>query len=407
MNNRLPSGWSIKKIKEIGQIVTGTTPSTTNPDYWGGDVPFISPSDFNSKISIGNTERFLTSYGAKKGRLLPPNSVLVTCIGSIGGVALNAKKSVTNQQINAIIPHHNIVNRFCLYSILFNVDELRKNAGLTTLPIINKSTFENIKVITPPLAEQKKIATILTAVDTVIEKTEAQIEKLQLLKKGMMQELLTKGIGHTEFKDSPLGRIPKGWVVTTCEEVCKEIVVGIVIKPSQYYTKNGIRALRSANVRETGLNNDNMIYISQESNNLLRKSKVSMGDIVTVRTGYPGTSAVVTKQFEGSNCIDLIISRPSSKVNSYFLSNWINSDFGRGLVLQAQGGLAQQHFNVGDMKKLLVVLPSLTEQERIVSIIETINEKKDIVINKLEKYRFLKKAIMQDLLTGKVRVKID
>ena len=185
-----------------------------------------------------------------------------------------------------------------------------------------------------------------SSVDDVIEKTRDQIDKLKDLKTGMMQELLTNGIGNSAFKDPPVGRIPEGGEVCMASEVADEAMVGVVSKPTQYYVDSGVPALRSANVREGGLTMENLKYFSKESNDLLKKSKLRKGDLLTVRTGYPGTTAVVTEDFEGCNCIDVVITRPSERMNSDFFSLWVNSDNGKGQVLKAQGGLAQQHFNV-------------------------------------------------------------
>ena len=190
-------------------------------------------------------------------------------------------------------------------------------------------------------------------------------------------------------------------------EVAEEVMVGVVIKPTQYYVDSGIPALRSANVRENGLTMENLKYFSIESNEKLKKSKLRKGDLLTVRTGYPGTTAVVTDGFEGCNCIDVVITRPSERMNSNFFSMWVNSDGGKGQVLKAQGGLAQQHFNVGDMKNLLIVVPPLEEQKSIFGVVDSVAKKISTAEARLDQVGKVKKALMQDLLTGKVRVNVS
>jgi type I restriction enzyme S subunit len=182
--------------------------------------------------------------------------------------------------------------------------------------------------------------------------------------------------------------------------------VGIVIKPTQYYVDNGVPALRSANVQINFVNSDNLVYISDKSNNLLSKSMLREGYVVSVRTGYPGTSAVVPKEFDGVNCIDLIISKPKPEILPKYLSTWVNSAFGKDQVLKSQGGLAQQHFNVGQMKKLVVCKPDVKEQEQILKVLDT----QDLLISneeeRLKKLVKTKTGLMQDLLSGQVRVKV-
>ena len=287
---------------------------------------------------------------------------------------------------------------------------------------ITRLTLEKIndfQVPFPPIHQQRKIARILTTVDNLIEKTEALIAKYQAIKQGMMHDLFTRGLdsrGHLRptydeapelYNESELGWIPKKWELVKCDDICKEIVVGIVIQPAQYYISEGVPVLRSANVRETGIDPSDLVYMSEESNRLLAKSMLHSGDIVTVRTGYPGTSCVVTPEFDGANCVDILISRPGPRIRSAFLSIWINSDYGKNQVLRMQGGLAQQHFNVGELKNLLVALPSSEEQERMESALFAQQAQVYSERAQLLKLKALKTGLMQDLLTGKVRVKVD
>lgn len=267
----------------------------------------------------------------------------------------------------------------------------------------------------PALEEQCRIVAMLDTVDEAIVKTEAVIAKLKQVRAGLLNDLLTRGldkhgqlrdpITHPEqFQDSPLGRIPKEWGMKTCQSVCREIVVGIVVKPAQYYVEEGVPVLRSANVREEGIQMTDLVFISDESNALLSKSIIRTGDVVTVRTGYPGTSCVVPSALDGANCVDLIISRPSAEIVPTFLALWINSPFGRDQVLRVQGGLAQQHFNVGELKTLLIAKPGRNEQVRIVERIATLDSCISLEVETEAKLSCLKSGLMTDLLTGRVRV---
>jgi type I restriction enzyme S subunit len=207
------------------------------------------------------------------------------------------------------------------------------------------------------------------------------------------------------FKPSEVGGIPTNWLTRPCSAISELITVGIVVRPTQYYAAQGVPALRSANIREDGIDDQDLVFISEKANALLSKSQVRTGDVLTVRTGYPGTSAVVPPRFAGSNCIDILITRPSKAANPYYLSAWINSSLGKHQVLRNQGGLAQQHFNVGDLRNLIVALPpTLAEQE---AIAEALNDA-DALIKALEqllaKKRQLKQGAMQELLTGKKRL---
>jgi type I restriction enzyme, S subunit len=207
------------------------------------------------------------------------------------------------------------------------------------------------------------------------------------------------------YKKTEVGVIPEDWDTRPCSALSGLITVGIVIRPAQYYAKQGVPALRSANIREEGIDDADMVFISEKANALLSKSQVWTGDVLIVRTGYPGTSAVVPPSFAGSNCVDILITRPSKAVSSIFLSAWINSSFGKSQVLRKQGGLAQQHFNVGDLRNLVVALPpTKAEQDAIGGALSDVDALIGALDRLVAKKRDLKQAAMQQLLTGQTRL---
>jgi type I restriction enzyme S subunit len=206
------------------------------------------------------------------------------------------------------------------------------------------------------------------------------------------------------YKQTEVGVIPEEWDISPCSAVSERIMVGIVIRPSQYYVKNGVPAFRSANIREEGINDLDLVFISEASNLVLSKSQTRTGDVLTVRTGYPGTSAVVHSKHAGCNCIDILITRPSDKVDSEWLAIWINSPFGKEQVLRNQGGLAQKHFNVGDLRNLVVALPQLPEQRAIAAVLSDVDALLGGLARLIAKKRDLKQAVMQQLLTGQTRL---
>ena len=211
---------------------------------------------------------------------------------------------------------------------------------------------------------------------------------------------------NAAYRQTEVGLIPDDWNTFPCSALSAFITVGIVVRPAQYYVANGVAALRSANIREDGISDAEMVFISERANALLSKSQVRSGDVLTVRTGYPGTSAVVPPRLSGANCIDILITRPiGAVVSSRFLAAWINSSHGRGQVLRNQGGLAQQHFNVGDLRDLLVALPpTKAEQEAIAEALSDADALVESLEQLLAKKRHLKQGVMQDLLTGKKRL---
>jgi type I restriction enzyme S subunit len=200
--------------------------------------------------------------------------------------------------------------------------------------------------------------------------------------------------------------VPSGWDAVEAQDICERISVGIVVKPKDYYVPEGegIKAFRSANVREGFIQDGNWTYISEHGHQKNKKSILKAGDVLVVRTGYPGTACVVTPEYEGTNCIDLIFARPDkTKVLPEFLCEFTNSEYGQKQVLDGQGGLAQQHFNVGAFNKLRVPLPPLHEQRKIADILSTWDRAIETTEALLATARTQKRALMQSLLTGKRR----
>lgn len=188
--------WRDYKISELGEIVTGITPSTKERSFWGGDIQFVTPADMDGSRYVQATERYVTAKGARIGRLLSKDSVLVTCIGSVGKMALASQPCVTNQQINAIVcnPEH---DPKCIYFALsFAMERLKHMAGVNVIPIINKSDFGKLKINLPPLEEQAIIARILDAMDITVERTREAVRQAQGVRKSLLGDLLSHGIGQ-------------------------------------------------------------------------------------------------------------------------------------------------------------------------------------------------------------------
>jgi type I restriction enzyme, S subunit len=411
--------WPEDSISNIGSVTVGGTPKTSVEKYWDGDVPWMASGDVHLK-RIFDVPKRITRLGLRSSNatLVDPPAVAIGLAGqgkTRGTAALVLCRLCTNQSVALITANPSRVNaEYLFFNLEYRYEELRSRSAGDGRAGLSKGLIEQIPVPLPHPSEQAKIAEILSRVDRAIEQTETLIAKQERIKTGLMQDLLTRGIEEHgnlrsesthQFKDSPVGRIPIEWEVKPCVAICKQIIVGIVIRPVQYYRPDGVSVLRSANVRENFIDPSNLVYMSAKDNDNLAKSQIFAGDLVTVRTGYPGTTAVVPPEFNGCNCVDVVISRPDyGKVRSSFLSIWINSDLGKRQVLEGQGGLAQQHFNVGAMKSLLVKVPGLPEQQRIEEYLMAQRCVDDELHRILSKLHALKTALMQDLLTGRMRV---
>ncbi|MCU7849629.1 MAG: restriction endonuclease subunit S [Candidatus Thiodiazotropha sp. (ex Lucinoma kastoroae)] len=302
------------------------------------------------------------------------------------------------------------VDPYYLYFYLITDGFNARMAGLergANYPAVRDSDVKNTWLPLPPLPEQNKIAHILSTVQRAIEAQERIIQTTTELKKALMQKLFTEGLRNESQKHTEIGLVPESWEVVRCEEVCEKTTVGIVVKPSKYYVPAGVSALRSQNVRVDRMQLEPMVYISKEANEgAVAKSQLRTGDVLIVRTGANlGMSCVLPPEFDGCNCIDLLIIRTvTGRLNGRFLSRFINSEAAKLQVGAGKIGLAQPHFNVGTVKRIFVPVPLLEEQGEIVSSLELIDKKHDLASSKRNVLQDLFRTLLHELMTAKTQV---
>lgn len=183
--------WKEWKLGELGEVITGNTPSTSKPQYYGGKYNFVSPADISEQRFIENTKTTLSDLGFEQTRKIPAGSVLFVCIGStIGKVAQNMYSCATNQQINSLVPSSNFSGDFIYYLLLHESNRIAELAGNHAVPIVNKSTFSDVSVLCPrEKEEQERVAGYLGTLDDLIYAQTQKIDTLKTHKKGLMQQL--------------------------------------------------------------------------------------------------------------------------------------------------------------------------------------------------------------------------
>jgi len=181
--------WEEKSIGDVGEVVTGSTPSTAKREYYGGDIPFVSPADISELRFVETTKTTLTELGFAQTRPIRAGSTVFVCIGSIGKVAQIRRDSATNQQINSVIPNSDHDDAFVYYALVQNADRVTKLAGVQTLPIVNKSQFSSVPLMVPRPDEQRRIAACLSSLDDLIAAQSEKLKALRTHKRGLMQQL--------------------------------------------------------------------------------------------------------------------------------------------------------------------------------------------------------------------------
>ena len=272
---------------------------------------------------------------------------------------------------------------------------------------------ERVVPFTNSIPEQKKIASILTSVDEVIENTSRQIDKLQDLKKATMNELLTKGIGHTEFKDSELGQIPKSWDVKQLKEVTIKIRdgnYGADYPSASEMLKTGVPFLTSTVIgNNQKIDRGKLKYISREKHTQLSKAHIKKNDVLfTNRGASVGNVAIVGEDLNDANIgPQLTFLRVNENILGEYLYESLQSMYFKIQLNSLDSGSAMNFFGIGTTERLQIAVPPISEQKKIAYVLSATNTTIESKRQKLSQTKSLKKSLMQDLLRGKVRVTVN
>lgn len=191
-NKYIPEEWTYCKLGDIATIVTGKTPPTDKVENYGDEYPWVTPTDISENREIYITERSLSKYGFENNVILPKDTLLVTCIASIGKNTILKKQGSCNQQINALLPNEKYNTEFMYYWIEHNTKLLNKYSSKTAVPILNKTKFENIQIALPPIEDQKEIAKVLVELDSNLEKVYNSVNYSKSVKKSLQNKYISK-----------------------------------------------------------------------------------------------------------------------------------------------------------------------------------------------------------------------
>jgi len=413
---KIPKEWQIVRVKDLFKVVTGTTPSTKVKEYWeSGTINWITPQDLsklNGRIRISESERKITEKALKNTHLtlMPKGSIILSTRAPVGYVAVLEKPATFNQGCKGLIPRKlgSVVAEFYAYYFILIKPILESKSYGSTFKELSKKALEDLVIPLPPLEEQRSIAEILSTLDNAIEATEKYIERLERLKRGLMQELLTKGIGHKEFKETLIGKIPKDWSIFKLENLAKAMYYGITAKAVEQNTS--LRMLRTTDIKDYKVDWDSLPYCeitSKSKVNNIEKYLLREGDLIVSRAGTVGISILVERDFDDVIFGSYLIKVRLKENLAYpkFIHYYFQSDQYWRHISKAQGSTLK-NINLNILKSLLVPLPPLEEQKRIATILSTIDKWIELEKKRKEKLERLKRGLMELLLTGKIRVKV-
>jgi type I restriction enzyme S subunit len=412
-------------LSDVGEIVTGSTPSTSVTEFWNGEVPFYSPADFNGSVFSSDTEKTVTDLGANTGRKLVTGSIMVTCIGSIGKMAICNKDGISNQQINSIIPTADYDSLYVYYLVLNGVNRFVNLAPQTTIQIINKTEFGKFKFGFHDYETQQKIAKILSTVDNLIEKTQTLIDKYTAIKQGMMADLFTRGIDMTSgdttnskggklrpsvedapelYKQTELGWVPKEWDVVAIDKILDRVIDYRGKTPTK--TDEGIPLLTAKNVRFGYVDPEPREFIAFDAyEQWMTRGIPKKGDVLFTTEAPLANVAQIESDERVAFAQRMIILQTNKSCDNLFFKHLLMSETFRKSIFSRGSGSTVEGVKQSEFKKVLVKVPkSIEEQKMIVSTVESVVAKISTERKANKKYKEQKKGLMQDLLTGIVRV---
>ncbi|EOC7340116.1 restriction endonuclease subunit S [Campylobacter jejuni] len=406
----LPQGWEVKKLGEIGEIVTGSTPSKSNLDFYGKDYPFFKPSDFEQGYFLENAGDNLSKLGFDKARQLPPKTILVVCIGSLGKVALTRVIGSCNQQINAIIPHKNIIAEYIYYycisskfqSILFS------KAPQTTLAILNKTEFSKLEIIYPKdIKEQERIVGILDESFAKIDESIKILEQNLLNLDELMQSALQKAFNPLNDDTKENYQLPQGWEWKSLGGIGNTSSGGTPLRNKKEYWENGsIKWLKSGelndgyvdfieeNITEEAIENSSA-KIFQKGTLLIAMYGATAGRLGILNLDSATNQAVCAFLHKDNKNIKFL-----EKFLFYFLF------FIRDKIIKDSFGGAQPNISQTYIKNLQIPLPPLQEQEQIAKHLDFVFEKtkalKELYTKELKDYEELKQSLLDKAFKGEL-----
>jgi len=422
--SEVPKGWKEVLVKDIFHVETGTTPPTGVKEYWEkGTVNWYTPVDLSKiteTIYLPESERKITARAVKEVglRIIPPNSIIVSTRAPVGYVGLTLVESTFNQGCKGLVPKKSdVFTEFFAYYLRWIRPKLEKYSGGSTFQELKKEALESLILLKPPLPEQRKIVEVLSKVDSLIEKTEKIIEKYERIKRGLAQDLLTRGIDENgrirseethEFKDSPIGRIPKEWKVVKLGDISflKARIGWQGLRADEYLEKGDYYLVTGVNFKNGKIDWDSCVYISKRRYDMDKNIQLKIGDVLVTKDGTIGKVVYVDYLPKPATLgTGVFVLRPvNGSYEPLYMYHVLTSFIFERFMENLKAGSTITHLYQKDFVLFEFPLPPLQEQRRIAQVLSQVDNILEKERRELEKLKRLKRGLMNDLLSGKVRV---
>ena len=392
----LPEGW---KLTNTGQECLSIVPGRNKPKEFSGSIPWITTPEISGRYLPSHLQKnYISKHTIKESgaKIVPEGGVVMSAVGDLGLVAIATEEITLNQQLHAFICKKNIDNEFLAYSIETQKSFMERVASKTTIPYLNKANCESIPILLPPLPEQKKIAVILSTWDRAIEGTETLLANSQQQKKALMQQLLTGKKRLPGFTGD--------WKPHSLSDLAAMSSGGTPLSTQKDYFGGNIPWVSIADMTRCGK------YISQTEKTLTKSgldncsAKIyPKNTVLYAMYASIGECSIASTELSCSQAILGI--RTNSKLYFEYLYFYL-SFLKEKIKLLGQTG-TQSNLNAKMVKAFRINLPPLPEQKAIAAVLTTADEEITALESDLSRLRQEKKALMQQLLTGKRRVTVD
>lgn len=366
-------GLTYKKLKDIGVVITGNTPSTKDKEnYSSDDYCFVKPSDIakDGVSIIKDSESYISEKGYNSSRKLPKGSVLTTCIGIIGKVGILEIDATCNQQINAIIPFRTILPKYLALAILSVKSQLEAMANAPVVPIINKGDFSNVEIPVPSFEEQERIVAELDLLTGIIDKQKQQLKELDTLAQSIFYDMFGSVDNNT-----------KNFMVKCLNEVFQLITDGTHQTPQ--YTDDilhGFKFLSAKDVVSGVIDWTRIKYIPESLHNeLYKRLAPRRGDILLCKNGTTGICALVETDEVFDIYVSLALLRTEKEYNKKYLVYAINNPSTKSQFDDSLKGVGVPNLHLGEIKKTKILVPPIELQSSFAKKIESIESQKQSI----------------------------
>jgi type I restriction enzyme, S subunit len=424
----IPVDWDVVKLEDYIHIKHGYAFQSEYFNAVNGPV-LLTPGNFlrNGGLYFNkrNTKKYTGDYPLDY--VLNPNDLVIvmTDLSSLceilgnPGLIPEFGSMLHNQRIGKVLFNEKKFDKLFLFNFFLSERYkkfIKSGATGTTVRHTSPTKICSVLMQFPPLPEQKKIASILSTVDEKLEVIESQVAETEQLKKGLMQRLLTEGIGHTEFKDSEIGRIPKGWEVKRLEDMIENKSIlkhidgnhGGLYPKAKEFVASGVPYIAANCIDNNILSLQKAKYLPPERASQFKKGVAYEGDVLFAHNATVGPVALLDLPFEKvilSTTLTLYrcnLNKISNRYLLYFLQSWHWEKQYSPMMKQT----TRNQIPITTQRKLFITLPPLTEQKEIASILSNVTDKISHLQAKKSATETLKKGLMQKLLTGQIRVKV-